>query len=72
MLYNYLSSPLEPMTTATRRYYFPNIPSNQSKVEIYDLADVWCWETVAKEMVARMSGDEAREFVADFRRLYEN
>ena len=56
----------------TRHYYFPNISANQAKVEIYDLADVWCWETVAKEMIARMSGDEAREFVDDFRRLYDS
>jgi len=29
------------------------------------------YETVAREMVSRMSGDEAREFVEDFRSLYD-
>ena len=38
---------------------------------ICDLADVYSWETVAKEMISRMSGDEAREFVEDFKSLYD-
>lgn len=53
-----------PMTTATR------LTANQAKSAIYDLADDFSWETVAKEMVARMSGDEARDFLEDFTRLY--
>ena len=44
--------------------------ANQARVAIYDLADDFSWETVAREMVSRMSGDEAREFVADFIALY--
>ena len=52
------------MTTATR------LTANQAKCAIYDLADDFSWETVAKEMVARMSGDEARDFLEDFTRLY--
>lgn len=52
------------MATATR------LTANQAKSAIYDLADDFSWETVAKEMVARMSGDEARDFLDDFIRLY--
>ena len=37
---------------------------------IYDLADEFSWETVAAEMICRLSGDDAREFLEDFRRLY--
>ena len=55
---------INPMTTATR------LTANQAKSAIYDLADDFSWETVAKEMVARMSGDEARDFLEDFQRLY--
>ena len=51
-------------TTATR------LTANEAKSAIYDLADLYSWETVAKEMVARMSGDEARDFLEDFTRLY--
>jgi hypothetical protein len=43
---------------------------NEAKCAIYDLADDYSWETVAREMVARMSGDEARDFLSDFQRLY--
>ena len=39
---------------------------------ICDLADHYSWETVAKEMISRMSGDEAREFVEDFKSLYND
>jgi hypothetical protein len=52
------------MTTATR------LTATEARSAIYDLADLYSWETVAKEMIARMSGDEAREFVEDFQRLY--
>jgi hypothetical protein len=37
---------------------------------IFEIADVYSWETVAREMITRMSGDEAREFVEDFNALY--
>ena len=47
------------------------LTANEAKSAIYDLADEFSWETVAKEMVARMSGDEARDFLSDFKRLYD-
>ena len=46
------------------------LTASQARSAIYDLADDFSWETVAREMVSRMSGDEAREFVDDFQRLY--
>ena len=52
------------MTTATR------LSANAARCAIYDLADLYSWETVACEMIARMSGDEARDFLEDFPRLY--
>jgi hypothetical protein len=52
------------MTTATR------LTASEARSAIYDLADLYSWQTVAAEMIARMSGDEAREFVEDFQRLY--
>ena len=52
------------MTTATR------LTATEARSAIYDLADLYSWETIAAEMIARMSGDEAREFVEDFTRLY--
>ena len=48
-----------------------NLTASQARVAIFDLADDFSWETVAREMVSRMSGDEAREFVEDFRNLYD-
>jgi len=48
------------------------VPSaHDARCMICDLADVYSWETVAKEMISRMSGDEAREFVEDFKSLYD-
>lgn len=44
--------------------------ASAARSAIYDLADLYSWETVAAEMICRMSGDEAREFVDDFQRLY--
>ena len=52
------------MTTATR------LTASEARSAIYDLADLYSWETVAKEMVCRLSGDEARDFLEDFIRLY--
>ena len=46
------------------------LSASEARSAIYDLADDFSWETVAREMVARMSGDEAREFLEDFQRLY--
>lgn len=47
-----------------------NLSASAARCAIYDLADLYSWETVAREMVSRLSGDEAREFVEDFQRLY--
>jgi hypothetical protein len=47
------------------------LSASEARSAIYDLADDFSWETVAREMVSRMSGDEAREFVEDFRSLYD-
>ena len=46
------------------------LSANAARSAIYDLADLYSWETVAAEMICRMSGDEANEFLEDFRRLY--
>ena len=46
------------------------LTASQARSAIYDLADDFSWETVAREMVSRMSGDEAPEFVDDFQSLY--
>jgi hypothetical protein len=47
-----------------------NLSATAARSAIYDLADLYSWETIAAEMICRMSGDEAREFVDDFQRLY--
>jgi hypothetical protein len=46
------------------------LSASQARSAIYDLADQFSWETVAREIVSRMSGDEVQEFMADFIRLY--
>ena len=46
------------------------LTASQARSAIYDLADDFSWETVAREMISRMSGDDAREFVEDFISLY--
>jgi hypothetical protein len=46
------------------------LTASQARSAIYDLADLYSWETIATEMISRMSGDQAREFVDDFQRLY--
>ena len=66
--YTYISSHPEPMTYAQINDAW--MTANQARVAIYDLADDFSWETVGRELISRMSGDEAREFVEDFRRLY--
>ena len=48
------------MSTATR------LSASAARSAICDLADEYSWETVAREMLSQMSGDEAREFVEDF------
>ncbi len=47
-----------------------NLSASAARSAICDLADLYSWETVAREMLSRMSGDEAREFVEDFQSLY--
>ena len=66
--YNTLSSTNQPMTYA--QINAANLSASQARSAICDLADLYSWETVAREMLSRMSGDEAREFVEDFQRLY--
>lgn len=46
------------------------LSASEARSAICDLADRFSWETVAREMLSRMSGDEAREFVEDFQSLY--
>jgi len=46
------------------------LSASEARSAIYDLADLYSWETIATEMISRMSGDDAREFVEDFQRLY--
>ena len=40
--------------------------ASEARQWIWELADHHSWETVAKEMISRMSGDEAEEFVEHF------
>lgn len=47
-----------------------SLSAMQARSAIVDLSDVHSWETVAREMLSRMSGDEAREFLDDFNRLH--
>jgi hypothetical protein len=47
-----------------------NLSASAARSAICDLADQFSWETVAREMLSQMSGDEAREFLEDFQRLY--
>lgn len=42
------------------------LTASEARSAIYDLADRFSWETVAREMISNMSGDDAREFVEDF------
>ena len=42
------------------------LTASQARSAIYDLADDFSWETVAREMISQMSGDQAREFLEDF------
>jgi len=47
-----------------------NLSASAARSAICDLADQFSWETVAREMLSQMSGDEAREFLEDFQRMY--
>jgi len=47
-----------------------HLSASQARGAICDLADQFSWETIAREMIDRMTGDEAREFVEDFQTLY--
>ncbi len=46
------------------------LSASEARVAIFDLADDFSWETVAREMISQMSGDQAREFLEDFISLY--
>lgn len=43
-----------------------NLSASAARSAINGLADRFSWETVAREMISNMSGDDAREFVEDF------
>jgi hypothetical protein len=47
-----------------------NLSASAARSAIFDLADDYSWETVGRELVSRLNGDEAREFLEDFDRLY--
>ena len=40
--------------------------ARDARAAITDLADVFSWETIAREMISQMSGDDARDFLEDF------
>lgn len=42
------------------------LTASEARSAIYSLADQFSWETVARELVDQLSGDDAREFVEDF------
>ena len=46
------------------------LSASEARVAIFDLADDFSWETIGREMVSQMSGDQAREFLEDFIALY--
>jgi hypothetical protein len=48
-----------------------HLSASQARAAIFDLADQFSWETVCREMISRMTGDEARELAEDFRSLYD-
>lgn len=48
-----------------------HLSASEARAAIFDLADDFSWETVAREMISRMTVDEAREFLQDFRALYD-
>ena len=47
------------------------LSASEVRSAIFDLADDYSWETIAKEMIAQMSGDDARKFLDDFICSYE-
>ena len=57
-------------TTMTQRQQI--MTATIARLEIYKLVDIYSWETIGREMVSRMSGDEARSFVEDFEDLYSS
>jgi len=60
--------PTTPMTYA--QITASELSASEARAAIYDLADDFSWETVAREMISQMSGDQAREFLEDFISLY--
>lgn len=46
------------------------LSANDAREEILKLADIYSFETVCREIVLRMSGDEAREFLEHFERHF--
>lgn len=66
MIWEYQTKPSETMISTN---FTPS--ASEARSAICVLADRYSWETVAKEMIHRMTGDEAREFVEDFKSLYD-
>jgi hypothetical protein len=58
------------MTMTYAQITAAELSASGARSAICDLADLYSWETVAREMVAQMSGDEARQFVEDFQTMY--
>ena len=46
--------------------------ANDARLAIYSLADMYSWETIGREMLSRMNGDEAESFLTDFTDLYSS
>ena len=42
------------------------LSASEARSAIIDLADNFSWETVCREMIQNMSGDDARDFVEHF------
>ena len=51
---------------------FSKLSANDAKSEIINLADNYSFETICREMIIRMSGDDAREFLEHFNTVLEN
>ena len=46
------------------------LSANCTREEILKLADIYSYETVCREIVLRMSGEEVREFLEHFERHF--
>ena len=48
------------------------LSASDARAKIVEMADNYSWETVCREIVLRMNGDEAREFVEHFDSVLNN